>query len=195
MRNSTFFSYGRKSENLPKRTWKGEQAKVPSSRSTTITSMAPLSVAGLMEFQAVETESLRFRTYCIVPTANGSMIDPPQTLPARYYRAVSCMYFAKHVPRGRRDNWASCLACRSLWALGRLCMNGKRRANGEELGDPGTGWIFVGMAGGDVGFRRRASLACEIMGTFGRCVGGPSPENENARNGPLKHAPQIERRL
>ena len=31
-----------------------------------MTSMAPLSVDGLMEFHAVETESLRLRTYCIV---------------------------------------------------------------------------------------------------------------------------------
>lgn len=65
-RNSTFFSYGRSKENLPKRTWKGEQEREPSSCSTTMTSMAPLRVAGLMEFHAVETESLRFRTYCIV---------------------------------------------------------------------------------------------------------------------------------
>lgn len=64
--NSTFFSYGRRSENLPNRTWKGEHARVPSSCSTTITSMAPLRVAGLIEFHAVETESLRFLTYCMV---------------------------------------------------------------------------------------------------------------------------------
>jgi hypothetical protein len=30
--NSTFFSNGRKSENLPKRTWKGEHARVPCKR-------------------------------------------------------------------------------------------------------------------------------------------------------------------
>jgi len=63
--NSTFFSYGRRSENLPKRTWKGEQTRVPSSCSTTMTSIAPLRVAGLIEFHAVETESLRFLTYCM----------------------------------------------------------------------------------------------------------------------------------
>ena len=69
-----FFSRGRSNENFPKRTWKGEQAKsprkkqqasllacdshhpkdfantaVPFSCSITITSIAPLRVAGLME--------------------------------------------------------------------------------------------------------------------------------------------------
>lgn len=48
----TFLSMGLKTLSLPKRTWKGEQASsTPPSvvgRSTTITSMAPVSVAGLM---------------------------------------------------------------------------------------------------------------------------------------------------
>lgn len=63
--NSTFFSYGRRSENLPKRTWKGEQASEPSSCSTTITSIAPERVAGFIEFQVLETEPEMERTYCI----------------------------------------------------------------------------------------------------------------------------------
>lgn len=61
--------------------WKGEQAKepsqtlvkdsidveiyIPSSCSTTITSIAPLSVAGLMEFHVLDTEPPMLRTYCM----------------------------------------------------------------------------------------------------------------------------------
>jgi hypothetical protein len=37
----------------------------PSARSTTTTSMAPLRVAGLMEFQVLDTEPEMERTYCI----------------------------------------------------------------------------------------------------------------------------------
>jgi len=59
-------THGRSNENFPKRTWKGEHANVPSSCSTTITSMAPLRVAGLMEFHVFETEPLILLTYCIV---------------------------------------------------------------------------------------------------------------------------------
>ena len=63
--NSTFFSCGRRRENLPNRTWNGEHARVPSSCSTTITSMAPLSVDGLMEFHVLETDPLMLLTYCM----------------------------------------------------------------------------------------------------------------------------------
>ena len=66
--NSTFFSEGRSSENFPKRTWKGEQAREPSSCSTTMTSIAPLRVAGLIEFHVLETEPDKERTYCMAPT-------------------------------------------------------------------------------------------------------------------------------
>lgn len=38
----------------------------PSSCSITITSMAPLNVAGLIEFHVLETEPLILRTYCMV---------------------------------------------------------------------------------------------------------------------------------
>lgn len=75
----TFFSKGRRRENFPKRTWNGEQARdpiesaliyiisrnIPSSCSTTTTSIAPLSVAGLIEFQVFETDPLKLRTYCM----------------------------------------------------------------------------------------------------------------------------------
>lgn len=51
----TFLSMGRSTLSLPKRTWNGEQASstspsVPDSagRSTTMTSIAPVKVAGLM---------------------------------------------------------------------------------------------------------------------------------------------------
>jgi hypothetical protein len=85
--NSTFLLKGCNSWNLPKRTWNGEHARVPgesqllyngtrsetqipSSRSTTTTSIAPLSVAGLMEFQVLDTDPLMDpemeRTYCIL---------------------------------------------------------------------------------------------------------------------------------
>jgi hypothetical protein len=36
-----------------------------------MTSIAPLRVAGLMEFHAVDTESLRFLTYCMVQQSEG----------------------------------------------------------------------------------------------------------------------------
>lgn len=39
---------------------------LPSSSSTTITSIAPLNVAGLMEFQVFETDPLMLLTYCIL---------------------------------------------------------------------------------------------------------------------------------
>lgn len=71
------------------RVWGGDG--VPSSCSTTITSMAPLNVAGLfrsagnavdshkvhyfIEFHVLETEPLRLRTYCIV--AGGKGADQP----------------------------------------------------------------------------------------------------------------------
>ena len=42
----------------------------PSSCSTTMTSMAPLKVAGLMEFHVLVTELLTLLTYCI--TRDGS---------------------------------------------------------------------------------------------------------------------------
>lgn len=69
--NSTRFSEGRSNENLPKRTWKGEQAREPSSCSTTMTSIAPLRVAGLIEFQVFETEPEMERTYCISAQAEA----------------------------------------------------------------------------------------------------------------------------
>jgi hypothetical protein len=43
----------------------------PSSCSITITSMAPLRVAGLIEFQVLETGPLRLRTYCIPTLERG----------------------------------------------------------------------------------------------------------------------------
>jgi hypothetical protein len=84
---TTFLSHGRSSWNLPKRTWKAELARVPeshneygrghvtlqtsmyapSSCSTTMTSIAPLSVAGLMLLYACFTEPKVERTYCISP--------------------------------------------------------------------------------------------------------------------------------
>lgn len=52
-RTRTFLSTGRSTLSFPKRTWKGEHANSTSpdsvGRSTTITSMAPVSVAGLMD--------------------------------------------------------------------------------------------------------------------------------------------------
>lgn len=44
----TIFSRLRKTPILPKRTWNGEHVKVPSGCSTTITSMAPVSVAAFI---------------------------------------------------------------------------------------------------------------------------------------------------
>lgn len=44
----TIFSRLRKTPNLPKRTWNGEHTKLPSASSTTITSIAPVSVAPLI---------------------------------------------------------------------------------------------------------------------------------------------------
>jgi hypothetical protein len=60
--NSTFLSDGRRIWYLPKRTWNGEQARLPSSRSTTMASMAPLRVAGLIEFQPLDTLPVMERT-------------------------------------------------------------------------------------------------------------------------------------
>lgn len=42
------------------------KAHVPSSSSTTMTSIAPLKVAGLIEFQVFETDPLILLTYCIL---------------------------------------------------------------------------------------------------------------------------------
>ena len=39
---------------------------LPSSCSSTITSIAPLSVAGLIEFHVLDTDPLMLRTYCIL---------------------------------------------------------------------------------------------------------------------------------
>lgn len=39
---------------------------LPSSCSTTITSIAPLKVAGLMEFHVLDTDPPILRTYCIL---------------------------------------------------------------------------------------------------------------------------------
>lgn len=66
-------TYGRSNENFPKRTWNGEHAKVPSSCSTTITSMAPLRVAGLMEFHVFETDPLILLTYCIFDNEDSDL--------------------------------------------------------------------------------------------------------------------------
>ena len=41
----------------------------------TMTSMAPLSVAGLIEFHVFETEPLRLRTYCILPVGSSTLGD------------------------------------------------------------------------------------------------------------------------
>jgi hypothetical protein len=71
--NSTFFSEGLRRENLPKRTWKGEQASEPSSCSTTMTSIAPLRVAGLIEFHVLDTEPDKDRTYCMAPTGGRTL--------------------------------------------------------------------------------------------------------------------------
>ena len=50
-------------------TWnRYEEQALPSGCSTTITSIAPLSVAGLMEFQVLETAPDMERTYCILAT-------------------------------------------------------------------------------------------------------------------------------
>ena len=44
----TIFSLALRTPNLPKRTWNGDETKVPSACSTTMTSMAPVNVAGLI---------------------------------------------------------------------------------------------------------------------------------------------------
>ncbi|KAH3660521.1 hypothetical protein OGAPHI_007107 [Ogataea philodendri] len=60
---STFFCEGLNSWNLPNRTWKGEHASSPSGCSTTITSMAPDNVAGLMELHVLETDPIARPTF------------------------------------------------------------------------------------------------------------------------------------
>lgn len=47
----------------------------PSSCSTTITSMAPLSVAGLIEFHVLDTGPLKLRTYCIPGGRRGNFTN------------------------------------------------------------------------------------------------------------------------
>lgn len=47
-----------------RKAWLYDQS-VPSSCSTTMTSIAPLSVAGLMEFHVLDTEPPILLTYCI----------------------------------------------------------------------------------------------------------------------------------
>jgi hypothetical protein len=84
--NSTFFSYGRSRENFPNRTWKGEHAKDPSSCSTTITSMAPLRVAGFIEFHVFETDPLMLLTYCM---AVGMRAERPRGFESRPTREGS----------------------------------------------------------------------------------------------------------
>ena len=49
----------------------GDPYREPSFCSTTITSMAPLSVAGLIEFHVLDTDPPRLRTYCMSSSSHN----------------------------------------------------------------------------------------------------------------------------
>ena len=62
----TTLSLALRSPNFPKRTWKGEDTKVPSSCSTTITSIAPVRVAPLRSLYQSLTPEKNVRKLMVV---------------------------------------------------------------------------------------------------------------------------------
>lgn len=53
---------------MPKRTWNGDEANVPSSCCTMITSMAPVSVAALMPLYSSRKLLMNLPTYSMAST-------------------------------------------------------------------------------------------------------------------------------